>query len=193
MFNSENQGIDFLIENAHKAIPYSCVLLSDKTKGKVIVSGGFDSRLLFTSVKDAKVYKEINLQETLAQVSGILKINMTQPFVYTLTRKRDGTRWLAGLETGNVLEFKGVSKNKPAKCIEGHTTRVVRTEYFEPRPELVLSVSDDLSWALWDSNTTDLIKKVAINAKPNWVESTGCGRVVVSDVEGYLNFYDLKE
>lgn len=159
----------------------------------MIVSGGFDSKLVFTSVSESRVYKEIDLKDTFSSISDILKTNFTQPFVLTLSSKHDGSRWLVGLETGNVLEFKGVSKNKPIMCLEGHTTRVVRAEYFEPEPSHILTVSDDLSWALWDSKTTDLIKKIAISSKANWIESMSSGQIVVSDIDGYLHFYEFKE
>jgi len=57
---------------------------------------------------------------------------------------------------------------------------------------MVLTVSDDCSWGLWDAKTTDVRRKIAIDNKPNWIESLPRNKIVVCDISAEVSLFEIK-
>jgi hypothetical protein len=76
----------------------------------------------------------------------------------------------------------------PDFVIDAHTTRTMRSVFFN---EGILSVSNDCTFALWDKSG-QLHKRVAIEAKPNWIETANHNTIYISDVTTKLSIYTLK-
>ena len=146
----------------------------------------------FSSITTKQVTKTVNMSEEINKVPDIIKHKFIQPFIYNLSYNKAQEMLLVTLETGNVFGYKYGDIDKRSFCIEGHTTRVPRSEFYETNPELLLTVSDDLSWALWDTDSTNCYKKVQLKNKANWIDSMSDGSILVSDVEGVLNRFYIK-
>lgn len=185
-YTLDGTGAPFLLDGVHNTGAYAVQLYETPSSGKMIFSGGFDATLCATSVRKQKTTTKVNLKAVLQSVDDILQLPHAMPFVYCL--HISGNVLHVALETGNVLGFRLPSLGKLEFCIEGHTTRVIHcTDYGDK----LLTVSDDLSWALWDRQTTKLAKKVAIKHKPNYVASLG-DKVLVADISEYVSIFEFK-
>ena len=117
---------------------------------------------------------------------------MITPNVYSINCNQENNITLVSLETGNVIAFEGELFEKPIFCLEGHYNKVLRSEFFESNKSIVLTVSDDLSWALWNSKSTELVRKVALKQKPNYIESLPGQKIVVCDTSNDVSLFEIK-
>ena len=188
-------NLNDFIQTLHKKIPFAIDLRSKdegSKSGCLTYSGGFDARIFASNSLTQDVTKEVSISETLATFKNIVSKPMIMPNVYSITCGRHNNQTLVSLETGNVVAFEGENLNKAAFCLEGHFNKVLRSEFFEDNKSLVLTVSDDLSWALWNSKNTELVRKVALKQKPNYVESLPGQKVVVCDTSNKVSLFEIK-
>ena len=69
------------------------------------------------------------------------------------------------------------------------------SEYSQFDPKTIFTISDDMSWALWNSETRSLSKKIKLAAQPNTAITLNSStpRVVIADVESTLKIYEIKQ
>ena len=84
---------------------------------------------------------------------------------------------LVSLETGHIVSFNIKEPKKSRFIIDGHLGAVIRSVYASFNREKIISVSNDLSFAIWDNLKRDstkapaFVKRIEIKEKPNWIET----------------------
>lgn len=62
---------------------------------------------------------------------------------------------MVSLETGHIVNFNLKEPKKARFIIDGHLGRVIRSVYAAFNRERIISVSNDLSFAIWDNCKRD--------------------------------------
>ena len=91
-----------------------------------LYSGGFDSFVAVVDLTSQKLVATHSVAAMISKFPDILLKPMVTPFVYSITHEADLGLHLVSLETGNVIGFYDPELKKPAFCIEGHGTKVIR-------------------------------------------------------------------
>jgi hypothetical protein len=79
---------------------------------------------------------------------------------------------------------------KPKFVLKAHGSKVMRTipAFFDPT--ILVSVSNDKTFACWKyNNEPDLIKRVAIPSKPNWIETGPNNLILIGDISNSLHIF----
>ena len=89
-----------------------------------------------SSIKTKKTIETIAMGEEINKVPGIIKHKFIQPFIYNLSYSKIQETLLVTLETGNVFGYRQGRVDDRLFCIEGHTTRIPRAEFYEANTNL---------------------------------------------------------
>jgi len=128
------------------------------------------------------------------QVQGQL---ISPPLVYNIAIRESTI--LASTQTGHVFALNYKDLNKAKYIIDAHLGKVMMSDWCKFDENMVITISTDLSFALWDICKRDtegnpsFIRRVQIPNKPNWVETTQDKKVLVADTSELLYIYSLKE
>ncbi len=119
------------------------------------------------------------------------------PLVYSVSSLNNLT--LVSCETGHIFGLNVKEPKKPKFIIDGHLAKVIRSVFLKGTGERVISVSNDLSFAVWDMQHRDqfhnpgFVKKIGIDAKPNWLETTPDNKIIVATTNAEVSVYSVKQ
>lgn len=107
-------------------MPATVDIFCSPTGRRLVYSGGFDSFVAVVDLATQKLVATPSVPGMLSKFPDIVVKPMVTPFVYSITHEEDLGLHLVSLETGNVVGFYDPELKKPAFCIEGHGTKVIR-------------------------------------------------------------------
>jgi WD40 repeat protein len=158
------------------------------------VSSGFDSIVTLWDLEKNSVIKKTNLNFIAKkQIQGQL---ICPPLVYNVAT-RDSTI-LASTETGHVFAFNYKELNKAKYIIDAHIGKVMMSDWCKFDENIIITISTDLSFALWDvihrdkEGSPNFMRRIQIPNKPNWIETTQDRKILVGDTSELLYIYSLK-
>lgn len=88
----------------------------------IAYTGGFDSKLTKTDIKNWKKSKVTNISDILSKKMG--ETRPTPPFVYHIHRGQKHNDLILSLETGHVISVQSKNQEFVRFCIDAHWNKV---------------------------------------------------------------------